>query len=199
LTRPHQQDVVREVDEFGRIRRLRGEYEAALDEAEAFRERYHREIVKLHRSGRSLREIAEGLGISHQRVHQIVSPAEPSAGRRAVRAGGVGALILVVVGAAFLGGRVYQGRVSIERAGAARPSAQVLVVTRCGGGGVHATTLTMSALAAGCERRLQRLTNAGRPVQLTLDARTGRLLGVAAVAEGHSSNLSLSLSASPPS
>jgi hypothetical protein len=55
---------------------MRDEYEAALDGAARLRNQYHREIVKLHRSGLSLREIADALGISHQRVHQIVSPPE---------------------------------------------------------------------------------------------------------------------------
>ncbi len=47
---------------------------------------YHHAIKKLHAAGGSLREIAEALELSHQRVHQIVegappSPAPPWAGR----------------------------------------------------------------------------------------------------------------------
>jgi hypothetical protein len=61
-------------DKLERLREMRDEYESALDDAARLREEYHREVVKLHRSGVSLREIADALGISHQRVHQIVSP-----------------------------------------------------------------------------------------------------------------------------
>src|SRR5215510_6881834 len=47
---------------------------------------YHHAIKKLHAAGGSLREIAEALELSHQRVHQIVEgPAGipmPSSGRR---------------------------------------------------------------------------------------------------------------------
>jgi ClpA/ClpB-like protein len=39
---------------------------------------YHHAIKKLHAAGGSLREIADALGLSHQRVHQIVEEA-PSA------------------------------------------------------------------------------------------------------------------------
>src|SRR4051812_40656145 len=82
------------MDKLERIRERRDEYESAMDDAERLRDEYHREIVKLHRSGMSLREIAEGLGISHQRVHQIVSPLEERSnerrgrGRPAAAAGG---------------------------------------------------------------------------------------------------------------
>lgn len=63
-----------------------------LREAEAARERlidaqhaaerakvdYHHAIRRLHAAGGSLREVAEALGLSHQRVHQIVDEtAEP--------------------------------------------------------------------------------------------------------------------------
>jgi hypothetical protein len=46
-------------------------------------------VRRLHASGGSLREIAENLGLSHQRVHQIVgmddAEESPGGGRRAVR------------------------------------------------------------------------------------------------------------------
>src|SRR4029077_16933115 len=42
---------------------------------------YHHAIKKLHAAGGSLREIAEALELSHQRVHQIVEgPAGPPGG-----------------------------------------------------------------------------------------------------------------------
>src|SRR5437762_12723599 len=47
---------------------------------------YHHAIKKLHAAGGSLREIAEVLELSHQRVHQIVEgpagPPMPPGGRR---------------------------------------------------------------------------------------------------------------------
>jgi hypothetical protein len=47
--------------------------------AERARADYHHAIRRLHAAGGSLREIAEGLGLSHQRVHQIVEEAaEPT-------------------------------------------------------------------------------------------------------------------------
>jgi heme/copper-type cytochrome/quinol oxidase subunit 2 len=77
------------------IRRLRDEYESALDEAEEKRAAYHAAIRKLHHSGVPLRQIAEQLGISHQRVHQIVGEGPPPRTSRRRIAGVVGALILL--------------------------------------------------------------------------------------------------------
>lgn len=45
---------------------------AARREQDDARAGYHHAIRRLHASGASMREIAEALGISHQRVHQIV-------------------------------------------------------------------------------------------------------------------------------
>lgn len=93
------------MDKFERIQRLRDNYESGLDEADRLRDDYHREIVKLHRSGMSLREIAEGLGMSHQRVHQIVSPHEDqprSRTRRTAYGAAGGMLLLLVAGSLFL-------------------------------------------------------------------------------------------------
>jgi hypothetical protein len=39
---------------------------------------YHQAIRRLHTAGGSLREIAEALRLSHQRVHQIIDKAEPT-------------------------------------------------------------------------------------------------------------------------
>src|SRR6266508_3348139 len=74
--------------------------EKVLDEARVARQRlvdlesqtaharvdYHHAIKKLHAAGGSLREIAEALELSHQRVHQIVEgpiapPTPPWVGR----------------------------------------------------------------------------------------------------------------------
>jgi hypothetical protein len=93
------------MDKLDKIRRLRDEYEAAMDEAERLRGEYHQAIDTLHRSGATLREIADGLGISHQRVHQIVSPSTTRSRSRA-RAASVGAALVV---AFVLGGFAVRG------------------------------------------------------------------------------------------
>jgi ClpX C4-type zinc finger len=43
--------------------------------AEVARAQFHRAVRRLHLAGASLREIATALGLSHQRVHQIVEAA----------------------------------------------------------------------------------------------------------------------------
>ncbi len=91
------------MDRFERVRRLRDEYESALDEAEKLRGAYHREVVKLHRSGVSLRDIAEQLGISHQRVHQIVGTGEPRPKRRRAVGGAAAILLLAGIAAGIVG------------------------------------------------------------------------------------------------
>lgn len=54
------------------VKRLREEYENSLDEAESKRAAYHAAIRRLYMGGMPLREIAELLDLSHQRVHKIV-------------------------------------------------------------------------------------------------------------------------------
>jgi ClpX C4-type zinc finger len=53
-------------------------------DAEVARAEFHRSIRRLQLAGGSLREIAEELGLSHQRVHQIV---EATGGSRSWRGG----------------------------------------------------------------------------------------------------------------
>jgi hypothetical protein len=66
-------ELVREA-EAARARLLEAE-----DAAEQARANYHHAIRRLHAAGGSLREIAEALGLSHQRIHQIVEEAaEPT-------------------------------------------------------------------------------------------------------------------------
>ncbi len=87
------------------VRRLRERYEAVLDEADAARAAYHQALRDLHRSGVPLRELADQLGMSHQRVHQIVGDATPPAKkrtRRAIGAVSAGSAIVVVVVALML-------------------------------------------------------------------------------------------------
>ena len=66
-------------------------------EAEVARAEFHRAVRRLQLAGASLREIADALGLSHQRVHQIVEfagtpalggPTGPLAGRSSARSAG---------------------------------------------------------------------------------------------------------------
>jgi len=91
------------MDRLERVRQLRERYEGALDDAEGLRAEYHREVVKLHRSGMSLREIAEALGMSHQRVHQIVGGAEERPHRRGRVAGLTAGLVIFALAATSIG------------------------------------------------------------------------------------------------
>jgi len=159
------------MDRVERIRRLRDKYEAALDEADRLRADYHREILKLHRSGMSLREIAEQLGISHQRVHQIVGVAEPRRRRRAI-GGAVAALVLVAgLTVGLVATRAPEDRAEpqpAERRSLADSSryllCDVVVFDRPGSA---FTPLTMAAEAARCAK-------AGTVV--VLEPRTGQIL-----------------------
>jgi ribosomal protein L37AE/L43A len=57
-------------------------------DVEVARADFHRAVRRLHLHGSSLRELAAGLGLSHQRVHQIVEEAGGS--RRRIRIGDSG-------------------------------------------------------------------------------------------------------------
>jgi predicted transcriptional regulator len=85
------------------VKEARAEFEARLDDMDAAKERYYETVRRLYKAGMPLREIAEAVGVSHQRVHQIVGE-EPTRSRikrvvaKRARAGGA-ALILVLGGA----------------------------------------------------------------------------------------------------
>src|SRR5207245_875055 len=89
-----------DVDPIEQVKKLREEYERALDAAESRRAAYHEAVLGLHRGGVPLREIAKELGLSHQSVHQIVSGEPPRRGKLP-RASGAAAVILVLVAATF--------------------------------------------------------------------------------------------------
>jgi hypothetical protein len=88
------------MDPLDQIKKLREEYERALDAADSHRVAYHEAVLDLYRSGTPLREIAKELGLSHQRVHQIVS-SEPLRRRSHGRAAGGIAGALVLIAATF--------------------------------------------------------------------------------------------------
>jgi ClpX C4-type zinc finger len=71
------QELVREAE--------RAKEQLAVSQHAAYRAKveYHQAIRRLHAAGGSLREIAEALRMSHQRVHQIIEEAaEPTRRRR---------------------------------------------------------------------------------------------------------------------
>lgn len=86
------------MDSLEQVKKLREEYERALDAAESRRVAYHEAVLALYRDGMPLREIAKELGLSHQRVHQIVSSEAPPPGRRNLgrAASGIGGALLLV-------------------------------------------------------------------------------------------------------
>jgi len=171
------------MDRLKRIQELRDAYESALDDAERLRDEYHREIVKLHRSGVSLREIADGLGISHQRVHQIVAPLETPRSRkpRRVAAGGAIAVLALIVG---IGSAVLISGVRLNPlADRATPSADPAADTTDAMSGFCAVAdllgnskFTASSLVAGCGRDMLR---SGAVV--AIDPDTGKVLAISDV------------------
>jgi hypothetical protein len=90
--------VVIDMDPLEQAKKLREEYERALDAAESRRTAYHQAVLDLHRSGTPLREIAKELGLSHQRVHQMVS-GDTARPRKLPRAAGGIAGVLVLFAA----------------------------------------------------------------------------------------------------
>jgi hypothetical protein len=80
-------DIVTPLDPatLGEARESRDRMLEAQHELERARADYGHAIRRLHAEGGSLREIAESLGLSHQRVHQIVEGDEGSAPRKSHR------------------------------------------------------------------------------------------------------------------
>ena len=91
--------------ELDKVRRARAEFEASQDLVESRKQDYFTAVRTLHEAGMPLREIANALGLSHQRVHQMVEEAtgKKHAGlrRKAARAAKQGglAVLLMAMGA----------------------------------------------------------------------------------------------------
>jgi hypothetical protein len=173
------------MDSFDRIRQLRDTYESALDEAEVARAEYHRAILKAHRSGVSLREIAEQLGISHQRVHQIVTP--PGRSRRTRRAGRA---VAGVVGAALVVGSVglfLSSRNTLTSNGSrgqppppsrsAPAITPIVAIAGCRTFPFSSSASTLVTTSAACQQEVGSLLRQRAAVAL-LDPRTGEVLAV---------------------
>jgi hypothetical protein len=93
------------MDPVEQVKKLREDYERSLDAAESRRIAYHAAVLDLYRGGKPLREIARELGLSHQRVHQIVS-GEPSRRSNLGRAAGAAAVVAVALVGLFGGLRL---------------------------------------------------------------------------------------------
>lgn len=61
-----------DIDIVDELQKLRVASERAQAEADALREQFHAAVRRVHSEGMTFRQIAEVLGLSHQRVHQIV-------------------------------------------------------------------------------------------------------------------------------
>ena len=85
--------------ELERVRKARGEFEATQDEVERRKQEYFTAVRTLHEAGMPLSEIATALGLSHQRVHQMVEEAtgkQAGLRRKAARAAKQGGLALLI-------------------------------------------------------------------------------------------------------
>jgi len=89
------------MDQVEHVKKLREEYERALDAAESRRSAYHEAVLELYQGGVPLREIAKELGLSHQRVHQIVSGEPPRRSKLPRAAGGAAGVVLLLAAATF--------------------------------------------------------------------------------------------------
>jgi hypothetical protein len=72
---------------LARARTARERLVSLQHDAEIAQADYHYAIRVLHAGGGSMREIADALDLSHQRVHQVVDAGDPAAGRRAAERG----------------------------------------------------------------------------------------------------------------
>jgi hypothetical protein len=92
------------VDPVQRVKKLRQEYERALDAAESRRVAYHEAVLGLiEHGGTPLQEFAEELGLSHEHVHEIVRQ-KPRRRRRTLALATGSILGVLVLAAATLGG-----------------------------------------------------------------------------------------------
>ncbi len=92
------------------VKEARAEFEARLDDVDVAKERYYETVRRLYDQGMPLREIAETIGVSHQRVHQIVGE-KPQRGKakralaKHARAGSA-ALVIVALAASWIASSV---------------------------------------------------------------------------------------------
>jgi hypothetical protein len=82
-----------------RTQQARAAFEARQDEVDEAKREYHQRVRELVAAGMSLREVAAALGLSHQRIHQIVgqAPGVTKPRRRATTAAAGTATLLVIL------------------------------------------------------------------------------------------------------
>lgn len=80
------------------VRQARAEFESLQDEVDGAKDGYYDAVRSLNEAGMPLREIAEHLGLSHQRVHQMLT-AEPrrQRGKNVARGLGAAGVVLAIV------------------------------------------------------------------------------------------------------
>src|SRR5918911_5287527 len=77
--------------------KARADFESLQDDAEAAKQEYYDAVRALHESGMALREIARHLGLSHQRVHQILGMEAPGKKRRTGKTLGAAGIVVALV------------------------------------------------------------------------------------------------------
>jgi hypothetical protein len=85
------------------IKRSRSRFEALQDHVEEAKERYYEDVRALHADGMSVRDIADHVGVSHQRVHQILGMGKARRDSKlAKRLGAAGIIFALGLGTAAL-------------------------------------------------------------------------------------------------
>ncbi|MGH2755356.1 MAG: hypothetical protein ACRDLB_13135 [Actinomycetota bacterium] len=94
------------------VQEARAGFEARLDDVGIAKDEYYSAVRRLNAAGMPLREIAEALGLSHQRVHQMIGETEGKkrlrrAITKAARAGGAAVICLGLAGGGWLAARTF--------------------------------------------------------------------------------------------
>lgn len=134
----------------------RSEFETRQDAVESARDDYHTAVRALHDAGMSIRHIAAELGLSHQRVHQIVSPTTETKGSRWKKAAGAASAFILVAG----GLGIYLTSLPDDRRPTPSASAEKSVVQVPNIVGMKHAKATLMLTAAGLEVVLEETKNA---------------------------------------
>jgi ClpX C4-type zinc finger len=152
------QELVREAQ--------RAREQLAVSQHAAYRAKveYHQAIRRLHAAGGSLREIAEALRLSHQRVHQIIEEAAEPTRRRWRREP---QLLTGPLGPCSFCGRPYDVCAKLI----AGPEGALFICDRCA---VQATRLAAGPAIEGQAEGFMRLEPAGSEVRCSFCSKEAR-------------------------